>query len=190
MRECISIALVGDRGTGHRPEAALEALEHCSSSLGVQIRCEWFETPESACAAGMARLGEFDGVWIVPGSPYKSLGGVLAVIRFAREERRPMLGTCAGFQHLILEHARNVLGKADAVHAEYEPDAAEQAISRLSCSLVGRRQRVMLDPNSMVGKAYGRNWTEEEFRCNYGLNRAYVAALQATDLRIVGWDGA
>ena len=29
-----------------------------------------------------------------------------------------VLGTCAGFQHAVLEFARNVLGIKDAMHAE------------------------------------------------------------------------
>ena len=191
MTQQVSIALVGDSGAGYREGAAREALDHCSASVGTEVRTRWFETQELAPAAGVEnvkQLAEFGGVWIVPGSPYKSLEGVLAAIRFAREGSVPLLGTCAGFQHLILEYARNVLGKADAVHAEYDPDAKEQAISRLACSLVGRRQRVKFDPNSMVGKIYGREWAEEEFRCNYGLNTAYAQTLRSTDLRIAGWD--
>lgn len=188
MTQRVSVALVGDTGAGYRPEAAREALEHCSARLGLEIRCQWCETPEIESASGVKRFAEFDGLWIVPGSPFKSLEGVLAAIRFAREERRPLLGTCAGFQHLILEYARNVLGRPDAVHAEYDAKAKEQAISRLACSLIGRKQRVKLDPGSLAGKAYGCDWTEEEFRCNYGLNPAYAAALKSTDLRIVGWD--
>ena len=34
--------------------------------------------------------------------------GVLSAIRFARETGRPFLGTCGGFQHALIEYARNV----------------------------------------------------------------------------------
>ena len=40
------------------------------------------------------------------------MDGALAGIRFARETSRPFLGTCAGFQHGVIEFARNVLGVA------------------------------------------------------------------------------
>ena len=40
----------------------------------------------------------------------------------------------------------------------------------------------------MMGKIYGREWAEEEFRCNYGLSVTYAQMLRSTDLKIAGWD--
>jgi len=90
------------------------------------------------------RLAEFSGFWIASGSPYKSTSGALSVIRMARDHGIPLLGTCGGFQNLILEYARNVLGFADAEHEETEPEASQLFISGLSCSLVGRTLRIQL----------------------------------------------
>jgi CTP synthase (UTP-ammonia lyase) len=53
-----------------------------------------------------------------------------------------MLGTCGGYQHVVLEYARSVLGFADAAHAEYDPYASELFITVLSCSLVRRTMTV------------------------------------------------
>lgn len=61
--------------------------------------------------------------------------------RWARLERKPFIGTCAGFQHAVLEFARNVLGFRDAMQAEYDPDASTLFIRPLSCSLVGKKWR-------------------------------------------------
>jgi CTP synthase (UTP-ammonia lyase) len=47
--------------------------------------------------------------------------GALAAIRHARERRLPFLGTCAGFQHAVVEYARNVLGWLDADHGRFLP---------------------------------------------------------------------
>jgi len=69
------------------------------------------------------RAAGFDGFWCVPASPYRDIDGALRAIRFAREQRRPFLGTCGGFQHAVLEYARNVLGWADAEHGELAPNA-------------------------------------------------------------------
>jgi len=60
-----------------------------------------------------------NGIWLAPGSPYASFDNVLGVIRFARERNVPFLGTCGGFQHVLIEFARNVLGIADADSAEH-----------------------------------------------------------------------
>ena len=68
-------------------------------------------------------LRRFDGVLIAPGSPYESMSAALAAIGLARTDRIPLLGTCAGFQHVVIEYARSVVGIVDASHAETDPDA-------------------------------------------------------------------
>lgn len=44
-------------------------------------------------AIAEARLAVFDGVWIAPGSPYRSMEGALGAIRYARERGVPLVGT-------------------------------------------------------------------------------------------------
>ncbi len=81
----------------------------------------------------------FQGLLVAPGSPYESMEGALAAIRVARSRGVPLLGTCGGFQHVVLEFARHMLGVADADHAEYEPYASSTLfITPLSCSLAGQ----------------------------------------------------
>lgn len=76
---------------------------------------------------------------ISPGSPYVSTAGSIAGIQWARENDVPLLGTCGGFQHVVIEFARNVLGIRDAEHAETSPDASELVVVPLACSLVGQQ---------------------------------------------------
>jgi CTP synthase (UTP-ammonia lyase) len=131
-------------------------------------------------------------VWIAPGSPYQSLDGALAAIRFARERNVPLLGTCGGFQHVVLEWARNVLGIEDAAHEEYLPGTSEHPhpnplpvgegarprlfISRLACSLVGQTMQVRLVPGTLAAAAYGSLEAEEQYYCNFGINPEVVSA--------------
>ena len=61
-------------------------------------------------------------------------------------------------------------------------------ISRLSCSLVGRTEKMTFRPGSRVAGIYVRLDSEEQFHCNYGVNPAFVPALKASKLKIVGWD--
>jgi CTP synthase (UTP-ammonia lyase) len=93
----------------------------------------WISTAEAA----ECDLSGFDGIWLTPGSPYASFAGALATARAARENGIPYLGTCGGFQHAIVEYARNVCGVADAHHEEIDPGAGELVIAALECSLVG-----------------------------------------------------
>jgi CTP synthase (UTP-ammonia lyase) len=151
------------------------------------VKHEWIGTEELAQTERVTRLAA-QGIWIAPASPYRSMEGALAAIRHARGGGIPLLGTCGGFQHIILEYARNVLGFQDAQHEETSPRAAQLFISRLACSLVGRSLLISLVPGSLVARAYGRTSVQERYHCNFGVNPDYVGVLSSSKLRIVGSD--
>lgn len=98
----LRIALVGDYSPQVTAHAAIpKALALVAEHLGCCVEPVWMATGRLDGNAA-AELGPFDGVWCVPASPYASMEGALAAIRFARETSRPFLGTCGGFQHAVL----------------------------------------------------------------------------------------
>lgn len=184
-----ALAIVGDfipNNESHRATNA--AIDHCSAALGLPVEYRWIGTEEVAAQGGLDRLRGAGGFWIAPASPYRSMEGALSAIRSARERGIPLLGTCGGFQHMILEYARNILGIRDAQHEESAPQASRLIISRLACSLAGRAMMIKLEPESRVGRAYGRGTAQERYYCNFGVNPEYVETLCAGDLRAVGSD--
>ncbi len=81
-----------------------------------------------------------------------------------------------------------MLGFVNAQHEETAPHASQLVISRLVCSLAGKREKVMISTGTRVHQAYGREETVEEFRCNYGLNPAYRDQFSDGLLREAGVD--
>jgi CTP synthase (UTP-ammonia lyase) len=63
--------------------------------------------------------------------------GCLGSVRFAREQERPFLGPCSGFQHALIEYACNVSDLAEVDHAE--SNLNEGACDRTAFVLVGWR---------------------------------------------------
>lgn len=186
-----AIAIVGDYNSSYEAHTATsDAIGHCSAALGLSIDHHWLDTEELTKSDGIKRLAAFSGIWVAPAgnNPYKSMEGVLSAIRRAREHQIPLLGTCGGFQHIILEYARNVLGLADAQHEGTDPDASCLFISRLACSLVGRNKTVTLHAGSMVARLYGRTSSQEHYLCSFGVNPDCVDTLSSGTLRIVGSD--
>jgi CTP synthase (UTP-ammonia lyase) len=114
--------------------------------------------------------------------------GALSAIRLARERGIPLLGTCGGFQHIILEYARDVLGFTDAEHEESAPQASRLFISRLACSLAGRTMTIALPPDSMLARIYGQSSVQEEYLCNFGVNPDYVDIVRSGGLKVAGQD--
>jgi CTP synthase (UTP-ammonia lyase) len=174
MSRSIRIAMVGDRDdsvTAHR--AAPLALDLSARQLDREVCCEWLGTERIDDAAV---LEGFDAVWCVPGSPYRSAEGAFAAIGWAREARRPFLGTCGGFQHALVEVARNVLGWRDADHAE-TAQAGRLVISQLECALVETSEMLSAVPGSRLAAAYGSDSFSESYRCRFGINPQFQAAL-------------
>lgn len=181
----ITIPLIGEFDPNFVPHiATASAIKHSAAQLGVEVEAPWTSTEDLTddLVAGSA------GIWILPGSPYKNLQKTLNAIRFARESGIPCFGTCGGFQHMILEYARNVLGYRDAGHAEYDPYASSLFISTLACSLAGRTMTLQFTPGSRIASIYGRLVAEELYYCNFGVNPKYVDVLASSELRITGRD--
>jgi CTP synthase (UTP-ammonia lyase) len=189
MTASCSLALVGDYSANVIAHQAIPvALQRVKIEMGVELDWRWI--PTVALATGGQNLAQFSGVWITPGSPYANETGVLETIRFARETRRPLLGTCGGFQHQLLEFARNVARLSDAVHAETQPTGGSPVIAQLSCSLVEQSGHVRFVRDSVLERAYAMDSAEEGYHCRFGFNPTYRAALESAGLKFTAFDPA
>jgi len=130
-------------------------------------------------------IQELDGVWCVPGSPYRNTAGALWAIQFARTRLIPFLCTCGGFQHALLEFCRNVLGMPLADHEELNPRAELLLLTRLQCSLVEKSEGVLLTGLGKFGKYYESGSGVEVYHCNFGLNPSREHLFQKSPLRVV-----
>jgi CTP synthase (UTP-ammonia lyase) len=126
-------------------------------------------------------------LWAAPGW-LESIDGALEGIKLARETGIPLLGTCAGFQHAVLEFAKNKLRFQDAAHEAYDPSASRLFLTALACSVKGQRMPVHLLPGSRAYAAYRGADATEEYYCSYGLNPEYEGLLKEHGLQITGHD--
>jgi CTP synthase (UTP-ammonia lyase) len=188
MERPIALALVGEYTPSFVPHAKTDAaLDQMRSALGIEIDATWISAA-NLDDEPQSKLSRFHGIWVAPGSPYKSMQGALNAIRHSREHGIPLLGTCGGCQHVVIEYARNVLGFYDAQHAEYDPYASNLFVTPLSCSLVGQRMEVHIEAGSRVAAIYGTTRVSEEYYCNFGLNPEHQQKLHEGGLHIVGCD--
>jgi len=178
-------------GDDHRTYNAVDhirsSLTHAGRMIGVTIETRWLPTP-SLRHDVERQLLDFDAVWCGPCGPYINGSAALRAIRYAREQRLPFLGTCAGFQHAAIEYARNVLGFADAEHAETNPGAAQPVVAPLPSPLFERTAAVLLAPTSRCAAIYQRTEVAEWYRCHFGLNPTYLPVLHRGGLRVAGID--
>lgn len=188
MSDTIRIGIIGDLNPAFKPHPATNAsIQQAAAHLGITADIEWLPT-DQLLDNHEELLQPFDGLWCSPGSPYKSMEGALNGIHFARTQNRPFIGTCAGFQHLVIEYARNVLNFKDATSAEYDPYASKLFISKLACSLAGQTMRVDLAAGTQAAVLYGQAQVEEHYYCNFGLNPTYKHLFENVDLCVSGRD--
>jgi CTP synthase (UTP-ammonia lyase) len=167
----VTVALLGDR-SGHRSHQELDALRPV-----LPVATEWVPTDSGSDVTA------YDGVWLVPGSPYADDAAVLGALTIVREQRIPFLGTCGGMQYAVLEFARSVLGER-ATHAESDGEGQDNVVVGLACSLQGEERAVTPVPGTRFA-----SWVPEPFVgmhfCSYAPTADVVARLEAAGV-VVG----
>jgi CTP synthase (UTP-ammonia lyase) len=148
----VTIALVGDRRPDHPSHRELDAVR---GLLGEDVSAEWVATDGER----IRDLGGFDGIWLVPGSPYADDSAAYEAVRWARENDVPFLGTCGGLQYAVVEYFRNVLGVAGASHAESDGPDDSNVVHPLACSLQGEERLV----RPIAGTRFARLMRDEPF---------------------------
>lgn len=173
MTASAKVALVGDRSPTVRAHGRIPlVIDALRRRDGLVLDPYWIASTDAD------DLERFDGVWVVPGSPYEDREKVVAAVGVAREHGIPFLGTCGGFQHAILHLARELAGIEDADHAEYGEHATD-VIVPLECSLVGHEGVIRYTPDTLIARIAGVDQRLERYHCSYGIAPGYVAALEA-----------
>jgi CTP synthase (UTP-ammonia lyase) len=177
------IALVGDFNAEILAHRAINASFALANETGqTQFEPQWLGT-ETIVPGEKDELANVCGIWCVPGSPYRNPEGAFWAIQTARTRALPFLGTCGGYQHALIEYARNVLKIKTAEHAEDNPSAPIALISRLQCALVEQSQKIVVSDKNFAA-LYGAGSGLEGYHCSYGLNPEYERVFAGTALRI------
>lgn len=164
---------------GHRSHQELNALvPRLADELGVSA--VWVASDSDFDVTA------FDGVWLVPGSPYADDDAVFDALRTVRTKGIPVLGTCGGMQYAVMEFLRTELGQV-ATHAESDGERDDNAIVPLACSWHGVESVVTPVPGSRFA-----DWVAAPFvgmhYCNYAASEESLTALQKEGV-VVGATG-
>lgn len=176
----VTIGLLGDRNPSFITHQAIDMALELFNDRGQDVQAAWLGTRD----VSLNELTGVEGLWVLPGTPYENEEIVFEALSIRREENRPTLGTCGGFQHMVLEFARNVVGLQSASHEETAPDGDALVISSLPCSLVGEERLVHCVPETAMAQICGSEPFIGYHYCNYGINPDYQAALEVGGLRL------
>ena len=183
MHSSIRVGLLGEFNEQQRAHHAIPKALNAAWEGGVETT--WVSTDSVEKGESLA---EYDGLWCVPGMPYRSADGAISAIRYARTSKVPFLGTSAGFQYALIEYARNVLGLTEADHQKINPKASLPLITPLDCGLAGVQARVRFMEGSLLKKAYRAAESMEVYYCSYGVNERYRRLIKSGPLYVSAVD--
>jgi CTP synthase (UTP-ammonia lyase) len=158
----MKILALGDRNSAHLTHRELDA---AFALMPSDVDCDWTAT-DSREARDLDRA---DGIWLLPGSPYRDDTATYAAIDYCLRTGTPYLGTCAGFQYACVALARALAGIAGAAHAESDPAGETLVVAPLACSLYGERRLVAPAAGTRLAQICGTVPFSGFHWCGYGL---------------------
>jgi CTP synthase len=118
----------------------MRSLEHAAMTCRRKLKLELVDASKLEPAARATDPAEHEkacklvreaaGILVPGGFGTRGTEGMIAAIRWARENRVPFLGICLGMQLAVVEFARHGCGIADATSAEFVTDAEDNTEGR------------------------------------------------------------
>jgi CTP synthase len=189
------------------------SIDHASIRLGVGLDIMWIEATD--LEDGMKDHKLYEDGWqavhsahaiIIPGGfGGRGAQGKIEVCRFARQNKRPMLGLCLGFQLAVIEYSRNVAKMDGANSTEIDPNTKYPVIIQMpelsktqlgGTMRLGLRTTIFEDLESKSFSLYSEagqcdkqsHKIHERHRHRFEVNPEFVVRLEDAGLKFVGRD--
>jgi len=193
----VTIAMVGKYMALHDAYLSVaEALRHGGFENGVQVDIRWVDSEQVDDGNVHEVLAGCDGVLVPGGFGVRGVEGMIAAIRYAREERIPYFGICLGMQMAVVEYARHVCGLSDAHSSEFGIPTAHPVIDLMpdqrevtdkgGTMRLGAYPCVFPQPQGPAYEAYGEGQISERHRHRYEFNNDYRQVLTDHGLTLTG----
>ena len=166
------LALVGDRSPSVRAHGRIPLLvDALRRREGLVLDPYWIPSTEAEDLEG------FDGIWVVPGSPYTDPEKVDRGGRDRPPRRDPVP------RHLRRLPARDPAPRPRPGRHRGRPPrrvrrTETDVIVQLECSLVGHEGPITYTPDTLMARIAGVERSLERYHCSYGIAPSYVEALE------------
>ncbi|MDK8449981.1 CTP synthase [Corynebacterium mastitidis] len=171
--------------------SVVEAVRAAAFAHRLRARIRWISADD------LTPLSECDALVVPGGFGVRGIEGKIEAVRYARENKVPLLGICLGLQCVVIEAARS-LG-LEASSTEFDPDTpapviatmAEQEDAVAGRADLGGTMRLGAYParlreGSVVASLYGTTEVSERHRHRYEVNNAYRARIEESGLVFSG----
>ncbi|MCD6591092.1 MAG: CTP synthase, partial [Candidatus Aenigmarchaeota archaeon] len=199
-RRKVNIAITGKYTELHDSYVSIIESIRCACGIfGAKPDIRWIETTdiEKGKADVKDLLKDVNGIIVPGGFGSRGTEGKIKCIRYARENKIPLLGLCLGFQLSVVEFARHVCGLKDANSTEINPKTSHPVIDLLPLQKKvykkGGTMRlgghdVIIKKGTKAHKIYGKQKIRERFRHRWEFNPEYKEIIEKNGLVFSGHD--
>lgn len=172
-----------------------EALIHAAIYHNLGADTLWLEAEQFESGNNLSILDECDGILVPGGFGKRGIEGMIAAIKYARENRKPFFGICLGMQCAVIEFARNVCHLKDADSAEFNPNSSHKLFILLreliGVDKLGGTMRLGAYPcivtkDSFAYAAYKQDLISDRHRHRYEFNLVYRDILEKHGMKFAG----
>jgi CTP synthase len=175
-------------------QSLYETIFHASLECGVEVELVKIISSdlENSKDADII-LGGVDGILIPGDSGQRGINGMIKAAEWARMKKIPFLGICLGMQVMAIEWARNVLDWSGADSAEFNPATKYPVVCLIDQQPDVKNYRkgmrlgaddAVLQPDTYIFSAYGKNKIRERHRHNYEFSNQYRNDMVSSGLKI------
>ena len=196
ITKSVEIAIVGKYVDLHDAYLSIvESLNHAGIHSGRAVNIRWIDSRLIEVDGADKHLNGVNGILVPGGFGLKGVEGKIDAIKYARENKIPMLGICLGMHCTVIEFARNVLGLKDANTAEMAPETTIPVIDIMAdqknIDTLGGTMRLgaypcILADNTHSIELYGVREISERHRHRYEFNNKYKDDMEKAGLVFAG----
>jgi len=197
-KETLEVAVVGKYVDLHDSYMSVkEALTHAGLYHDKDIEIRWVASEDIENDGPEAHLSNIVGIVVPGGFGYRGVEGMIDTVQYAREHGIPYLGLCLGMQVMVIEAARNLLGKEDANSTEFDQSTSNPVIDlmpdQVGVTDKGGTMRLGVYPCEIMGdgvtsRAYGGSDAVvlERHRHRFEFNNSFRDQLASVGLVATG----
>ena len=172
-----------------------ESLIHGGIANDVKAEIEWLSSEHFSEGDGVESLKNFDGLLVPGGFGPRGVEGMLAAIRWARENEMPFFGICLGLQTAVIEFARNVCGLEESHSSEFSEASSDPVIclldSQFQVTAKGGTMRLgaypcVLGEGTRAREIYDAPEVSERHRHRFEVNNEYRELLTQNGMTLSG----
>lgn len=187
---------IGAKYTGADSYLSIEeSLKHVMYKENININIDFIDLNRNF---NEYKYNKYNGIIIPGGFGTSAIENKISLIKYARENKIPILGLCLGMQLMCIEYARNKCGLKNATSEEFDHILNGSNIISLMNdqnyrkTICGTMRLGAYECNLMVDSKsysiYGTPYIQERHRHRYEFNNAYKDILKENGMLFTGYN--